>query len=67
MIPNARTAHSATTTSRSASPTPAPRLARWPGLVEGAWFRDDLTRMDDQQHALSGLLAAAGLIGWEGA
>jgi small neutral amino acid transporter SnatA (MarC family) len=27
-----------------------------PGRVEGAWFRDDLTRMDDQQHALSALL-----------
>jgi hypothetical protein len=31
-----------------------------PDRVEGAWFRDDVTRMDDQQHALSGLLAAAG-------
>ena len=28
-----------------------------PELVRGAWFRDDVTRMDDQQHALSGLLA----------
>ena len=28
-----------------------------PDLVEGAWFVDDLTRMDDQQHHLSGLLA----------
>jgi hypothetical protein len=39
--------------------------ARWPAphLVEGAWFRDDVTRMDDQQHALSGLLAAAGRLG----
>ncbi|MBA3286541.1 MAG: helix-turn-helix domain containing protein [Acidimicrobiia bacterium] len=39
--------------------------AAWaaPGLVEGAWFRDDVTRMDDQQHALSGLLAAAGELG----
>ena len=27
-----------------------------PGRVEGAWFRDDVTRMDDQQHALSALL-----------
>jgi small neutral amino acid transporter SnatA (MarC family) len=27
-----------------------------PGRVEGAWFRDGETRMDDQQHALSGLL-----------
>jgi hypothetical protein len=34
-----------------------------PPLVEGAWFRDDVTRMDDQQHALSGLLAAAGALG----
>jgi len=28
----------------------------------GAWFRNDVTRMDDQQHSLSALLAAAGLI-----
>ena len=27
-----------------------------PGKVEGAWFIDDLTRMDDQRHALSALL-----------
>ena len=27
-----------------------------PERVEGAWFRDDETRMDDQQHALAGLL-----------
>ncbi len=27
-----------------------------PALVEGAWFSDDETRMDDQQHAFSGLL-----------
>jgi small neutral amino acid transporter SnatA (MarC family) len=27
-----------------------------PSKVEGAWFVDDLTRMDDQQHALSALL-----------
>ena len=27
-----------------------------PGKVEGAWFIDDLTRMDDQQHALSAIL-----------
>lgn len=31
-----------------------------PPLVQGAWFRDGITRMDDQQHALTGLLAAAG-------
>jgi hypothetical protein len=34
-----------------------------PSLVEGAWFRYDVTRMDDQQHALSGLLVAAGELG----
>ena len=27
-----------------------------PGRVEGAWFRDGETRMDDQQHALAALL-----------
>jgi small neutral amino acid transporter SnatA (MarC family) len=27
-----------------------------PDLVEGAWFRDGETRMDDQQHALAALL-----------
>ncbi len=39
--------------------------AAWdsPALVEGAWFRYDVTRMDDQQHALSGLLVAAGELG----
>ena len=39
--------------------------AAWdsPTLVEGAWFRYDVTRMDDQQHALSGLLVAAGELG----
>lgn len=30
--------------------------------VRGAWFRDDITRMDDQQHALTGLLASVGLL-----
>jgi hypothetical protein len=34
-----------------------------PELVRGAWFRHGVTRMDDQQHALSALLAAAGLVG----
>jgi hypothetical protein len=28
----------------------------------GAWFRGDLTRMDDQQHALSALLGAVGAL-----
>jgi hypothetical protein len=43
----------------------AAEAAAWPApdLVEGAWFREDLTRMDDQQHALSGLLLAAGRLG----
>lgn len=30
--------------------------AAQPGRVEGAWFIDGETRMDDQQHALAGLL-----------
>jgi hypothetical protein len=29
-----------------------------PALSEGAWARDDVTRMDDQQHALAALLRA---------
>jgi small neutral amino acid transporter SnatA (MarC family) len=33
----------------------AAKAAR-PKRVEGAWFRDGETRMDDQQHALAGLL-----------
>jgi small neutral amino acid transporter SnatA (MarC family) len=33
----------------------AAKAAR-PERVEGAWFRDGETRMDDQQHALAGLL-----------
>ena len=32
------------------------REAARPGRVEGAWFVDGETRMDDQQHALAGLL-----------
>jgi small neutral amino acid transporter SnatA (MarC family) len=36
----------------------APEAARFiaPAKVEGAWFRDGVTRMDDQQHALAALL-----------
>ena len=30
--------------------------------VEGAWFTEGITRMDDQQHALSGLLYSAPII-----
>ena len=29
-----------------------------PGLVEGAWFHEGETRMDDQQHAFSGITYA---------
>jgi len=36
-----------------------------PELVEGAWFVDDLTRMDDQQHHLSGLLATRAFLSGE--
>lgn len=34
--------------------------------VRGAWFTDGVSRMDDQQHAISGLLAYADLLGKEG-
>jgi hypothetical protein len=30
--------------------------------VEGAWFRDGETRMDDQQHALAGLLRTVAIV-----
>lgn len=33
-----------------------------PGLARGAWFHDDVTQMDDQQHALSALLLAEPLL-----
>lgn len=36
-------------------------------LTEGAWFTDGVTRMDDQQHALSGLLAALEAVAEDGA
>lgn len=36
-----------------------------PGEERGAWFREGLTRMDDQQHAISGLLEAVALVGQE--
>ena len=43
--------------------------AEWPApeLIEGAWFREEVTRMDDQQHALTALLFAAGELGPIGA
>lgn len=38
----------------------AERAAEWPQpeIVEGAWFDEDVTRVDDQQHAVSGVLQA---------
>ena len=33
-----------------------------PDVVEGAWYFDDVTRMDDQQHAMSGVLGAIGAL-----
>ena len=33
-----------------------------PSRVEGAWFRDGETRMDDQQHALSALLRTQAIV-----
>ena len=47
--------------SRQVTATEAAESAQ-PSLVEGAWFTDDITRMDDQQHALSGVLHAAPII-----
>ena len=42
---------------RPASPTARSAPAAGPREA-GAWFYDDFTRMDDQQHAASGLLGA---------
>jgi small neutral amino acid transporter SnatA (MarC family) len=36
--------------------------ARNPSRVEGAWFRDGETRMDDQQHALASLLRTMAIV-----
>jgi small neutral amino acid transporter SnatA (MarC family) len=33
-----------------------------PGRVQGAWFRDGSTRMDDQQHALAALLRTVPIV-----
>jgi hypothetical protein len=30
--------------------------------VEGAWYTESVTRMDDQQHALAGVLRSADVI-----
>lgn len=42
---------------RQVSANEAEEYAR-PEMARGAWFADDATRMDDQQHALSGLILA---------
>ena len=41
--------------------------AAWPSpdLAAGAWFRDGITRMDDQQHALSGLVLTQAILAAE--
>ena len=41
--------------------------AAWPSpaLAAGAWFRDGITRMDDQQHALSGLALTEAILAAE--
>jgi hypothetical protein len=36
--------------------------AKNPSRVEGAWFRDGETRMDDQQHALAALLRTRAIV-----
>lgn len=46
---------------RQVSADEAARYAR-PPLAEGAWFTKGVTRMDDQQHALSGLLRGAAIL-----
>jgi hypothetical protein len=46
---------------RQYSPPEAATFAD-PVRVEGAWFTGGITRMDDQQHALSGLLRSAPII-----
>lgn len=33
------------------------------GALNGAWFAEDITRMDDQQHAISGLIYTADALG----
>lgn len=43
---------------RQVTPGEAARTAN-PVRTSGAWFTNDITRMDDQQHALSGLLYSA--------
>ncbi len=49
---------------RQVSPGAAPPVAN-PARVEGAWFTSGLTRMDDQQHALSALILASRILAGE--
>ncbi|MCC7365364.1 MAG: hypothetical protein IT303_13435 [Dehalococcoidia bacterium] len=37
-----------------------------PDIAEGAWFTEGITRMDDQQHALSGLLLSEPILAGRG-
>ncbi len=46
---------------RQVSPAAAKKTTN-PGRTSGAWFTNDVTRMDDQQHALSALLNAAPIL-----
>ena len=41
------------------------RAQQWPrpDVVEGAWFDEDVSRVDDQQHAISGVLGAIPAVG----
>jgi hypothetical protein len=50
------------TASRQMDAADAERFAD-PDRVLGAWFTDDRTRMDDQQHALSGLIRTEAVYG----
>ena len=49
-------------TERQATTATAARYPE-PGLVAGAWYSDDVTRLDDQQHTMAGLAAAAAVLG----
>ena len=33
-----------------------------PAVIEGAWYTEGVTRMDDQQHALAGLLRSRAIL-----
>lgn len=48
---------------RQVAPAAAQGYAQ-PSLAEGAWFTDAVTRMDDQQHAISGLLRTGEIVHW---